>query len=320
MSIKNTSAEKSAFTYTNQNVDELVINWHITEKCNYNCTYCFAKWGRPNELHNSIDAVEQLLDNLANYFIRGDSLLKRKLGYKSVRLNLAGGEPTILGGALSTILLLAKQRGFRTSVITNGHYLETKRFNIPNNTLDMIGISFDSQSQKTRLELGRADHKGKSFCSESLKNALYTLKGTQHGIKVKINTVVNKLNWNENFSDLISIIKPDKWKVLQVMPYGDNEMLISDEQFQCFVNNHCQQVLPISVESNSDMLESYIMIDPMGRFYQNLISGYGYNYSECINKIGAEKALKQVSFNESVFVNRYLPSDSVNFCKEGALL
>lgn len=25
-------------------MDELVVNWHITEACNYNCRYCFAKW------------------------------------------------------------------------------------------------------------------------------------------------------------------------------------------------------------------------------------------------------------------------------------
>ena len=23
---------------------ELVVNWHITEACNYKCDYCFAKW------------------------------------------------------------------------------------------------------------------------------------------------------------------------------------------------------------------------------------------------------------------------------------
>ncbi len=27
-----------------------VINFHLTEKCNYRCTYCFAKFNNENEL------------------------------------------------------------------------------------------------------------------------------------------------------------------------------------------------------------------------------------------------------------------------------
>lgn len=86
---------------TSGQLNELVINWHITETCNYNCTYCFAKWGKPNELHRSLDAIEKLLDKLAYYFIHGNSEIKRTLGYQSVRLNFAGGEPMMLGNAFS---------------------------------------------------------------------------------------------------------------------------------------------------------------------------------------------------------------------------
>ncbi|MGR6834015.1 hypothetical protein [Aliivibrio wodanis] len=79
---------------TSKQLNELVINWHITETCNYNCTctYCFAKWGKPNELNRSLTSIEKLLDELANYFIHGNPEIKRTLGYKDVRLNFAGGE------------------------------------------------------------------------------------------------------------------------------------------------------------------------------------------------------------------------------------
>ena len=37
----------------NQPKRELVVNWHITEACNYKCSYCFAKWNRQkNEVMN----------------------------------------------------------------------------------------------------------------------------------------------------------------------------------------------------------------------------------------------------------------------------
>ncbi len=319
MSTQNNFVENSTSSLTNKS-DELVINWHITEACNYNCTYCFAKWGKPNELHRSLEAIEKLLDNLADYFIKGSSSLKQKLGYKNVRLNIAGGEPMMLGSTFSIVLMLAKQKGFKTSIITNGHYLLNSKFDLPNNVLDMIGISFDSQSYDVRCQIGRVDRKGNSLSSDGLKLALEKLSSTQHGLKTKINTVVNKLNWQEDFSSLISEIKPYKWKALQVMPYGEYDLLISNEQFNHFVDKHSNVGLPIFAESNAAMTESYLMIDPKGCFYQNSSGGSGYKYSESINEVGAAKALKQISFNEAVFIARYLPIEPVVFINEGAML
>jgi len=318
MSTQNNFVENSTSSLINKS-DELVINWHITEACNYNCTYCFAKWGKPNELHRSLEAIEKLLDSLASYFIKGSPSLKQKLGYKNVRLNIAGGEPMMLGSTFSIVLMLAKQKGFKTSIITNGHYLLNSKFDLPNNVLDMVGISFDSQSYDVRCQIGRVDRKGNSLSSDGLKLALEKLSSTQHGLKIKINTVVNKLNWQEDFSSLISEIKPYKWKALQVMPYGEDDLLISNEQFNQLVGKHSNVGLFIFAESNAAMTESYLMIDPKGCFYQNSTSRSSYNYSESINEIGAEKALKQISFNEAVFIARYLPIEPVVFINEGSV-
>jgi len=319
MSTQNSSVENSTSSLVNK-VDELVINWHITEACNYNCSYCFAKWGKPNELHRLLESIEKLLDNLASYFIFGNPPIKQNLEYENVRLNIAGGEPMILGSTFSIVLMLAKQKGFKTSIITNGHYLLNSKFDLPNNVLNMVGISFDSQSYDVRCAIGRVDRKGSSLSSDDLKLALAKLSSTQLGIKTKINTVVNKLNWQEDFSRLISEINPYKWKALHVMPYGDDGLLISNEQFNSFVERHTGRDLPIYFESNSAMTESYLMIDPKGRFYQNSTRGPDYKYSESINQIGAEKALKQVSFNEAVFIARYLPIESAVLIGEGAML
>lgn len=274
-------------------LNELVINWHITETCNYNCTYCFAKWGKPNELHRSLDAIEKLLDKLANYFIHGDPEIKRTLGYQDVRLNFAGGEPMLLGSSFSTALGMAKQKGFKTSIITNGSYLLRSRFELPPNTLDMVGISFDSQQHPVRRELGRIDRKGNSFNIDELKLAIQNLSHTQKGLKTKINTVVNALNWEEDFSPLIS-----------------------DEQFSSFVERHSGKGLPISAESNNTMTESYLMIDPNGRFYQNSKGMSGYSYSERITDVGVETALNQINFNCNRFKSRYYAGNPSNICGE----
>ncbi|AWB57854.1 viperin family antiviral radical SAM protein [Colwellia sp. Arc7-D] len=302
----------------NTHIRELVINWHITEACNYSCNYCFAKWGKPNELHRSLEAIEALLNNLADFFIKGNSPLKQKLSYENVRLNIAGGEPMMLGSTFSIVLMLAKQKGFKTSIITNGHYLLNNKFDLPNNVLDMVGISFDSQNYDVRRQIGRIDRKGNSLSSDGLKLALEKLSSTQQGLKTKINTVVNKFNWQEDFVSLISEIRPYKWKALQVMPYGEDSLLISNKQFNHFVDKHSNAGLPIFAESNIAMTESYLMIDPKGCFYQNSSRNSGYKYSDSINKIGAANALKQINFNEAVFKARYLPIEPVVLINEGA--
>ncbi|HBK3325505.1 TPA: radical SAM protein [Vibrio parahaemolyticus] len=301
---------------TSSQLNELVINWHITEACNYNCTYCFAKWGKPNELHRSLSSIEQLLDKLANYFIHGNPEIKRMLGYQDVRLNFAGGEPMMLGSAFSTALVMAKQKGFQTSIITNGSYLLRRRFELPVNTLDMIGISFDSQQSSVRRELGRIDRRGNSLNEDELQLALQLLSHTQKGLKTKINTVVNALNWEEDFTHLISSMAVDKWKVLQVMPTDKHELLISDDQFRRFVEKHSGKGLPISPESNNTMTESYLMIDPNGRFYQNNNGMSGYSYSERITDVGVEAALSQVNFNCNRFKSRYHVKNMSNISDE----
>ncbi|MBA5760946.1 4Fe-4S cluster-binding domain-containing protein [Vibrio sp. 404] len=288
---------------------ELVINWHLTEVCNYSCKYCFAKWGRPNELHRSGQEINTLLDKLADYFIKGTPTLKGELGYENVRLNFAGGEPMMLGSTFITALKLAKQKGFKTSTITNGHYLVNSKLALPENTLDMIGISFDSQSLDTRSKIGRKDRKGNSFGTEDLKQALASLTLSQRGIKTKINTVVNSLNLDEDFSELMMELKPYKWKILHVMPYGNNELLISKKQFDRFVYRHSGLGLPIFSESNSTMTESYLMIDPQGRFYQNSTNKVGYKFSESISLCGVENALNQIEFNSRTFASRYHKAD-----------
>lgn len=308
MPTQNSSAENSTFSHIT-NVDELVINWHITEACNYNCSYCFAKWGKPNELHRSLPEIEKFLDNLSEYFIKGSPPLKNELGYKSVRLNFAGGEPMMLGSTFFIALMLAKQKGFKTSIITNGHYLINGHLGFPKNALDMIGISFDSQDLNTRKKIGRVDRKGNSLSVEDLKAAFRNLVSTQKGIKTKINTVINKYNCDEDFSELITELKPYKWKVLQAMPYGDDQLLISRKRFDKFVAAHSGLGLPIFSESNSTMTESYLMLDPKGRFYQNSLSGAGYEYSESINLCGVENALAQIAFHPRAFSSRYRTVD-----------
>ena len=104
---------------------DLVINFHMTESCNYQCSYCYATWDdleAKNELHRLSGQVESLLQNLADYFLQTNPL-RAEMGYQNVRLNFAGGEPMLLGQRFLDAVTFANQLGFRTSLSPNGHYL-----------------------------------------------------------------------------------------------------------------------------------------------------------------------------------------------------
>lgn len=51
-----------------QNTQQLVINWHLTEACNYSCQYCYAAWNKatnPRELINDAGQTLELLTELS---------------------------------------------------------------------------------------------------------------------------------------------------------------------------------------------------------------------------------------------------------------
>lgn len=298
MSIRNKTTSKLK-------AEELVINWHITEACNYDCGFCFAKWKKPNELHTSFDKVESLLKLLSDYFISGNSTLKKELGYKIVRLNFAGGEPLMLGNKFFKILSRAKSFGFMTSLITNGHHLIHGKAKIEDNSLDMLGISFDSQIKAVQCQIGRVDRKGISISKNDLCDYLKELKNNQNNIKIKMNTVVNLYNWKEDFAEFVFELNLYKWKVFRALPYKNHKLVISDKEYEYFLNKHQGIGLPIYPESNISMIGSYLMIDPSGRFYQNNIHHRDYTFSQPINQSGVHDALKQIEFNPTAFLNRY---------------
>lgn len=297
----------------NKTIDELVINYHVTEVCNYSCKFCYAKWDRPNELHANENSAELMLEKLASYFFDVNSnQVKAVFPYKTVRINFAGGEPLILKKRFAQLIMKAKSLGFNLSLITNGHYLTSSFINNYGAMFSMIGISFDSQYMTTREGIGRIDRKDNSFGTHDLIKAVKHLRKVNPSITIKINTVVNSLNYQESFEQLIAEIKPEKWKVFQVLPVLNDNLLISDEQFTFFVNRHASLKEVMVAEDNEAMTTSYLMINPQGRFYQNSSTQNGYIYGDLILDVGVEKALEVCQINWETFASRYKKDNTIS--------
>lgn len=288
-------------------INELVINFHMTEACNYRCDYCYATWDtncQSKELHRKEGAIEGLTDRLADYFL-ADNPLKRAMNYGSVRLNFAGGEPMLLGKRFCDALLHAKAKGFRTSIITNAAFLDDDCLLALSRHIDVLGVSFDSADEITAKTIGRMDRKGGWISPIKLAHIASMYRQLNPFGVFKVNTVVNQHNCHESLVDTMLMVNPDKWKLLRVLPIYNHIKPVSDRQFNAFVDRHELFSHLTVVEDNQDILASYLMINPEGCFYQNGGTQSGYIISKPILEVGVRQALSAVQFDFDSFLGRY---------------
>lgn len=300
-------------TTAGPHVNQLVVNWHLTEACNYSCRYCYSRWGQKQsngELFHDGKASRWLLCELYDFFSprNASNPLQAHLKWDDLRLSLAGGEPLLYPHQTLQIAEIAKDIGFKVSVITNGSHLSQKGLEPLFASLSMLGISFDSMVPATCRQIGRTDSSIKVLCADGLAKTMETVRAANPGVLLKINTVVNKLNYQEDLSEMAELLKPDKWKILKVLPVASNDLTLSEREFQSFVERHRHLEHVMSVENNQEMTESYLMVDPHGRFFQNkpnIKAGDSYIYSQPIHLYGAATAFRQINFDVKKFVARY---------------
>lgn len=89
-----------------------------------------------------------------------------------------------------------------------------------------------------------------------------------------------------------------------MLPILTEENSINNDDFYNFINRHTKFKKIIYSENNDEMTHSYLMIDPLGRFFQNNELLHGYDYSQSILQIGVETAVKQIKFNIHKFAKR----------------
>lgn len=293
---------------TNMLVDteELVVNWHVIKACNFRCGYCYADFaGAGPEIWKDPIRARGLIDSLIGLFSPDSPTnpLRSKLHYRSLRLSIAGGEPTLLGGKLVSILAHAKTRGLRTALITNGSrpdvIIKAARH------VDVLTISIDSIKAATNSAIGRWDRKGNLVALDDVVAVVRCVREFRPEITIKINTVANETNAGEDLSSLIDAVRPDRWKIMRMLPIVTQQLKIDQQRFQGFIDRHQAFRSLLTVEDNSDMVDAYVMVDPRGRFFQNTSENADYMYSRPILEAGAEAAFREIEFDPRKFAARY---------------
>ena len=274
------------------------VNYHLWKPCNMRCEFCFATF-------QDIDA-----EFLPKGHLKRDdsiSIIDALAGAGFRKINFAGGEPTLCPW-LPDLILRAKALGLTTSVVTNGSRISEEWMGSVSGSLDWAALSVDSVDPGTLLRTGRTTRSGPMSRCDYL-HVIGILK--KHNVRVKINTVVSRVTLEEELAEFIIEARPERWKLLQVLPVsGQNdaavdEHLISAGEFDRYtdvsrrVEGYGITVVP---ESNDLMTGSYVMVDPAGRFFDN-VAGY-HTYSRPILEVGVEEALKDVSMDAGKFLSR----------------
>ena len=275
------------------------VNWHFWPWCNYGCTFCFATF-------EDIDRSNSLEKEL------GFKLLEEMAAEGVEKVTFVGGEPTLCPW-LGEYLVKAKNHALTTCIVSNGTGLSEEFLDSWHEYIDWVGISIDASDDRLHYIMGRGTKadlaEGRS---RHLEGALSAWERCQKlGIRMKLNTVVCKANLDDNMTETVLQLMPERWKAFQVLPIdGQNDgrvedLLISEDEFSEWVERHkgvSNEGINFIPETNELMTGSYVMIDSLGRFYSNIEGGHKYTRS--ILEIGIKDAWRENQFNEHHFIER----------------
>ncbi|WCE70928.1 viperin family antiviral radical SAM protein [Sulfitobacter faviae] len=281
-------------------IPELTINWHILEACNYDCYFCYAKYGQKSIFSRDYAGILRELGALNDRridFLNGSAIAE------NVRINFAGGEP-FLEKDLGQAIALAYDLGLRPSFISNGSLLTDDFITKFGPMISVAGFSVDSFDDEQNRRIGRRDNRGAQVGYERMAAIFRLFRQVSPDTLLKVNTVVCRENVNDDLTSPLHELQPDRWKALRVIPiHGATGRGITDDEFSSFLGRHQDMPGKIVPEDNIDMHRSYLMLDPDGCFYQR--EGSNYLRSSAILDVGAATALRSIEFDAKTYFSRY---------------
>lgn len=275
------------------------VNLHSLIPCNYKCGFCYAGFASAKRSHIPQTELHEI--------IRQISTASSPLEVLPRKVTFAGGEPLLSPTAIEDIAH-AQSLGLFTSLVTNGSLLNEARILELGPILDWLTISIDSLNPDTNRHIGRAV-RGIPLSTEDYL-ARIRLAQSQ-GIRVKINTVVNRANVNEDFTAFIRAARPLRWKLFQATRIAEengaafDRWAISEPMFHEFVARHTdlsRAGVVLVPETQSDMYGTYAMVGPNGCFFDNSLGGY--RCSRPIVSVGIEAAWAEINFSSERFRTR----------------
>lgn len=261
------------------------VSFHIVKPCNMACKFCYATF---DDMHVQSMSVYDAKNVILKLFLAGVQ-----------KITFAGGEP-MLYKELDSCIAYAKSLNMTTSIITNGSLITDEWLWNMRKHLDWIGLSVDSLVPATNELIGRKAKRPVHYFA-----LIDMIK--QYGFKLKINTVVNIYNKDEDFNEFITKFAPKRWKVFQALRVeGQNdkqfdEIKVTTKQYNSFIKRHSLQPSLVP-ENNEAMTGSYLLIDPQGRLFEN--SAGKHTYSDSLINNSFEHCAEQINLDRDMFIKR----------------
>jgi radical SAM protein with 4Fe4S-binding SPASM domain len=214
----NLRAKKNIYvSYSSLPLERISIN--ITGKCNMSCEHCyFSSILKPKDL--PLQLIESLFPQLYQMGV--------------LQVGLTGGEPT-MHPQLVDIVKIARKNKLIPTLVTNGVLLTPlKMIKLYEAGLNIVGISFDSISEKTFNYLRKGNNNSLKILLKNISD-IYSLDFVSNNANFRLNlaTVISKPNIDEIeeiFYFLNSLNKPVRWQLNYVNFIGNAKKNISSLQ------------------------------------------------------------------------------------------
>lgn len=262
------------------------VNWHYTDRCDFSCKYCFIKPLGAFEIRDI-----KLLEILSNHFDE---------------INLVGGEPTIIDGFTELVDEAYKLFG-KVSMVTNGYRIINDKVKIDLKKFNQIGISIDFFDKEKNKLIGRnrADDSLGFDDYMKFKNML-----EENDVIFKINLMISKLNYKEDFNEQLKALNPARLKVLGIMDMTEGKSIqglaITKEEFNHFIKNHpklAEYTNELVIESPGEMINAYYMVTGDGYLFSN--EGFVTKKIGSFFETDGEELIKQLPINQELYNKRY---------------
>ncbi len=229
------------------------VTWMITNRCNYNCEFCFRFTDR-EEL--DFETAKMIMDKLIDAGVK--------------KMSWAGGEP-LLWPHIFDLIDYTHDQGVQTMLITNGALIKPEMYDRLERSLDWLNLPLEGPIAEINAEMRKQGH---------FERTIKILKAFQdRDVKLKINTVGTALNIDciEELADLIRKYKVKRWKVFQfysVRSYSlktKDKFSVDTDKFHQ-VEKKVQEKLEdydcmVVFEDNRQLEQSYFALAPDGQVY-----------------------------------------------------
>ena len=274
-------------------MEKLKINYHITENCNFNCKFCFAKYAdKTLKLENQKLVIEKIADSMLFDAI-----------------NFAGGEP-LLDKNIVEHIQCSSRLGLKPSLITNGFLLDSQTLQQILPYLTMIGISVHTFDNETKRKIGSCTSSGEVLENQRLVEICNMVRSynsqTRKKCKIKINTVICSENKQEILKKNIEPLQIDRWKCLRCQEFCKNQnYLVNDTEYKAFAQRNTLETETVEQVFEDDMKDTYIMINPEGKLLREGADNRSYDEIGTVLEKDISDLLNVLPLKKRKYFERY---------------